>query len=112
MPFQKTSNCVLRPVLFLCLVSSLCSLLVSAKEPIVTGWIEGVYLLPENFRLRAKVDTGAHHSSLNAIDAVLSEREGKTMVEFTITNGYGETILIEKPVHQSVETVMIVLSHG
>lgn len=48
------------------------------------GRIEKVYLDPPGMKFNARIDTGAQTSSLNAIDIVEFERDGKPFVKFSI----------------------------
>lgn len=48
------------------------------------GGIESVYLDPPGLEFSARIDTGAQTSSLNALDIVEFERDGKPFVRFNI----------------------------
>lgn len=48
------------------------------------GGVESVYLDPPGLELSARIDTGAQTSSLNALDIVEFERDGKPFVRFSI----------------------------
>jgi hypothetical protein len=61
----------------------------SGKEKQVVGWVEVVTLLPENLQVKAKLDTGARNSSLNATNIVEFKRQGETFVRFELTNWKG-----------------------
>lgn len=50
------------------------------------GRIEKVYLDPPGMEFNARIDTGAQTSSLNAIDIVEFERDGKPHVRFNVIN--------------------------
>ncbi|AEJ02812.1 protein of unknown function DUF785 [Nitrosomonas sp. Is79A3] len=50
------------------------------------GRIEKVYLDPPGLEFNARIDTGAQTSSLNAIDIVEFERDGKPHVRFNVIN--------------------------
>ena len=64
-----------------------------AKKPhnelITAGWLEGVFLLPSNLQMRAKLDTGAKTSSLHAVDIEPFKRDGKKWIKFR-TGDYGK----------------------
>lgn len=49
----------------------------------IMGWIEYVNLHPLEFRVKAKLDTGAKTSSMHAEDIELFKRDGDTWVRFT-----------------------------
>ncbi len=54
-----------------------------AKEKTIMGWLEPVIIDPLNFRVKAKLDTGAKTSSIHALDIETFKRNGKTWVRFT-----------------------------
>ena len=61
-----------------------------ATSHVIIGELENVYLTPPDILLAARIDTGAKTSSLNALDMVEFERDGKAHVRFNIvdpTNG-------------------------
>lgn len=76
------------------------SLNAGAHEPEwpVIGWIEKVSLMPENFQVIAKIDTGADNSSLDAPDYKIYEKNGQDWVRFSITSNDGRTLRLERPV--------------
>ncbi len=65
----------------------------------VAGWIERVWLQEDGKRVsvRAKLDTGAKSSSINAPQYREFKRGGKTWLSFAVTNNKGQTIEIEAP---------------
>lgn len=52
----------------------------------VLGEVENVYLDPPGKLFKARIDTGAQTSSLNAVDKVEFERDGKPFVKFHIAD--------------------------
>lgn len=69
----------------------------------VTGWVENVYIYPERFVLRAKIDTGAEHSSLHATGVSYYTYQGKRWLRFWLVNRHGEKLLIKKPVTRTAQ---------
>lgn len=67
-------------------------------EPIIVGWVERVRIMEADFDVRAKLDSGARHSSLSAVDLVEFDRDGKTWVRFWVRNWRDERVTIERPV--------------
>ena len=65
---------------------------------LAAGWVERALLFPGGLAVRAKLDTGAKTSSINAVDEKLYERDGRRWVRFTLTTHKGQTILLERPV--------------
>lgn len=64
----------------------LCSFLAVSPlhaEPKVLGWLESIYLRPDE-RLVTKLDTGARTSSISATNILLMEKDGKAWVGFTV----------------------------
>lgn len=70
--------------------------LASAGE--IAGWIEWASLENYHIDFKAKLDTGAKHSSINANELELIEKDGEQYVRFKVTNEAGQTAVIEKPV--------------
>ena len=68
------------------------------KDKHIVGWVEHVTILPENLKIKAKLDTGARHSSLNAVNVVEFKRGGDAFVRFNLTNWKGRTETIEAQV--------------
>ena len=68
------------------------------KDIYIVGWIEHVTLLPANLKIKAKLDTGARNSSLNAVNIVEFKRGGDIFVRFDLTNWKGRKETIEAPV--------------
>lgn len=56
------------------------------REQSIHGWVETVLIKPENIRLKAKMDTGATTSSLNALNKEIFERDGQEWIAFDIIN--------------------------
>jgi len=71
---------------------------VNGAERQVVGYIEEVRIFPGDLHLKAKVDTGARTSSIDARDPVVFERDGREWVRFSINNKDGETVSLERPV--------------
>ena len=66
-------------------------------EPQVTGWLELARLYPSGLTIRAKLDTGARTSSLNATHATRFFRGDEAWVRFDVTNARGRTSTFERP---------------
>lgn len=80
-----------------------------ATEPgkVTAGWLETIYLsaLPDN-ETRAKLDTGAETSSMNARNVVDFTRDGMPWVRFELVlkrrEGKERTLVLERPRLRSV----------
>lgn len=70
----------------------------AAQGKTVAGWIEDVYIYPEGFIVRAKIDTGAENSSLHASRITFYEYQGSRWLRFRTVNRNGEMVVIKKPV--------------
>ncbi|MBT8768472.1 retropepsin-like aspartic peptidase RloA3 [Metapseudomonas boanensis] len=57
---------------------------VAQAQPQVVGWVEEAVLLPENVQVKAKMDTGALTSSLDAKEIERFERNGEKWVRFKV----------------------------
>ncbi len=68
-----------------------------AKQ-VTVGWIETVTLGQQEFSIRAKIDTGADNSSMNAEKFLLYSKEGRQWVKFSIENKDGHRSMIDKPI--------------
>lgn len=73
-----------------------------AKDRMVVGVIERVLVLPGNFLLHGKVDTGARTSSLNAQEIEYIKRGNAQFVRFSITNRKNKTATFERRVVRQV----------
>jgi hypothetical protein len=71
---------------------------VFAQEKQVAGWVEYVSIYPGNLKIKAKLDTGARNSSLNAEAIDMFERNGETWVRFNVTNWKERTETIESKI--------------
>ncbi len=72
------------------------------------GAVEGVHLRPPNHLFRARVDSGANTSSLDARNIEMFERDGDDYVRFTIAGEHfedGEPVQLERPVSRFVEII-------
>lgn len=72
----------------------------------IFGWVERVQLLDGDLSVKAKLDTGAANSSLDASDIRSFRRGGKRLVEFTVTDPDSQEVLrLEKPLVRNVRIV-------
>jgi hypothetical protein len=62
------------------------SIFAVAAEKRIVGWIETVSIHPGNMKIKAKLDTGARNSSLNAKHLEQFTRDGETWVRFDLRN--------------------------
>ena len=72
----------------------------NCHEKLVAGWIENVQIHPGNLFIRAKLDTGAKNSSLNAAQIKKFERQGETWIQFYVVDRKGKKFNFEKKVHR------------
>ncbi|MDX1696415.1 MAG: ATP-dependent zinc protease [Ketobacteraceae bacterium] len=64
-------------------------------EKRIMGWVENVYFPPTYTKLKAKLDTGAKTSSIDARDITPFEKDGEKWVRFTI-NRPGKAAFVDK----------------
>ncbi|MCD8482709.1 MAG: ATP-dependent zinc protease [Verrucomicrobia bacterium] len=75
-------------------------------ERYVFGWVEWVCIQPEGINIKAKVDSGARTSSMNAQNLVEFERDGQRWVRFSILHpDTKEPVTLEKRVVRFVRIV-------
>jgi hypothetical protein len=74
-----------------------------SNEKQVAGWVENVILFPGNLRVKAKLDTGARNSSLNAKHIDEFYRGGDKWVRFELKNWKGRTLGFEARVIRTVK---------
>jgi hypothetical protein len=70
------------------------------QEKHIIGWIETVQILPENFQLSAKIDTGADNSSLNILNPLEFNKEEEQWIRFTIPLEENEALTLERPIER------------
>ena len=71
-----------------------------AVEKGIFGWIEKVKIKPGNILLHAKLDSGADHSSLSAMNISEFKKKGKNWVRFDLRSRTGEIHTIELKTHR------------
>ncbi len=84
-----------------CAASQASSALAQLGQPppvMTVGWIEDVVITPGDLEIRAKLDTGARTSSINARHYELFEKNGERWVRFSVTNRLGVTRAFERRV--------------
>lgn len=70
---------------------------VLARSQEIMGWVEWVHVFDTDFRVKAKLDTGAATSSLDATGIEAFKRDGKSWVRFTVTDpATAESEVLEK----------------
>jgi hypothetical protein len=69
----------------------------------VAGWVEHVVLFPGNLKVKAKLDTGARNSSLNANHIDEFYRGGDKWVRFNLKNWKDRTVNFETRVIRTVK---------
>ncbi|HWK55396.1 MAG TPA: RimK/LysX family protein [Hyphomicrobiales bacterium] len=72
----------------------------------ILGWVENILLLPERLSMKAKLDSGAKSSALHAENIERFEKDGRTMVRFTLREDHrdphSETVVYERPLVRQV----------
>lgn len=73
----------------------------------IHGWVERIEIVPEGISLKAKLDTGATTSSLNALNKKLFRRDGRKWIAFDIIDPEDEknTIRLERPIIRHVRII-------
>jgi hypothetical protein len=82
----------------------------SARDLIILGWVESVYLTDPGVRLKAKLDSGAETSSLDARIIKKFRQHGKRWVRFALADpASGEEYVL---VRERVRTIGVVQHEG
>jgi hypothetical protein len=72
----------------------------------IFGWVEWVKLLDGELRLKAKLDTGAANSSLDATNIERFRKDGQRWVRFTVSDPDSDNQLeLEKPLVRNVRII-------
>ncbi len=72
----------------------------------IFGWVERVELLDGALSVKAKLDTGAVTSSLDAANVERFERDGERWVRFTVVDPEsGESLELERPIVRNARIV-------
>ncbi len=72
----------------------------------IFGWVERVELLDGDLSVKAKLDTGAATSSLDATNIERFRKDGERWVRFTVTDPEtDDSIELEKPLSRNVRIV-------
>lgn len=72
----------------------------------IFGWVEWVKLMDGELRLKAKLDTGAATSSLDATNIERFRKDGKRWIRFTVTDPEtGDLLELEKRLVRNVRIV-------
>lgn len=64
----------------------------------IVGWIENIRVFPGNLPIRAKMDTGAKHSSINASRIERFKRDDVEWVRFSVVNKKGTAATFEEKI--------------
>ncbi|MBI4720901.1 MAG: ATP-dependent zinc protease [Chitinivibrionia bacterium] len=89
------TRCGLVTVVFATL---LCPLTGEAQDKDIVGRVENARIYPGDLLLRAKLDSGAKHCSLNAPQLTKFLKNGERWVRFKVTNHRGEETTIERKI--------------
>ena len=79
------------------------ALSVSAYEKETIGWIENVKINKGSLQLKAKIDTGATTSSINAKIIKKFKKNNEDWVRFKVQNKKGKGIVLERKVIRTVK---------
>lgn len=100
----------MRTAVIVILVAICASVAAAPRELVILGWVEHVVLVEPGFRLRAKLDSGAETSSLDARIIKKFRKGGKRWVRFAVTNPRtGEEHVL---VRERVRTIGVVQHDG
>jgi len=97
---------LLKQFIFMLLITSGLSAQAVATEMITVGWLENVHIDDSGYRLKAKIDTGADNSSINAEDVTEFTKDGEQWVKFSLRNAWDKNYTITKPVLNTTRVKM------
>ncbi len=69
-----------------------------SADKMIAGWLEMVRIYPGNLNVKAKLDSGAKTSSLNAAAIEEFERDAEKWVRFQVSDHKGKIIILEKKI--------------
>ena len=69
---------------------------------LVVGRVEYVEVIPDDLKLKARIDTGAGVSSMHARDLIAFERDGKPWVRFSLEDHQQKQTVIERRVKRYI----------
>jgi hypothetical protein len=75
----------------------------NGEKLLIFGQTEYITILPANFRLRARIDTGATTSSIHAVNIRQFERDGKKWGRFELIKANGQKVKMERPWIRQIE---------
>lgn len=67
------------------------------------GQVEYVDIMPMGFRQKARIDTGAETTSIDAVNIIEFERDGRDWVQFSVKDrNTDESVMIKAPIKRTV----------
>ena len=92
------------------LASMTCIAVAAPRDLIILGWVESVYLTDPGYQIKAKLDSGAETSSLDARIIKKFRQGGKRWVRFALTDpASGEEFVL---VRERIRTIGVVQHDG
>lgn len=89
-----------------CLLAVLQVSPLSAADKDILGWVERVEIFGSGLSMKAKLDSGAKTSSLDATEIEVFRQDGKRWVRFVITDDDAqESFTLERPLERYVRIV-------
>lgn len=109
-PFSDNSINAMRKIIFIFLLTLILSIPAMAdserRDLDIFGWVEWAELMEGKIRMKAKLDTGAANSSLDATNIERYREDGKRWVRFTVTDPESEEkLIIERRLVRNVRIV-------
>lgn len=95
-PLRITRLATLTVVAGCTLIGGTAPVLSQAKEKTTIGRVEKVWIGEANVVLRAKIDTGAHTSSLGADHIEMFKRSDREWVRFSFFDEAGDSVTLER----------------
>jgi hypothetical protein len=71
-----------------------------AEDPIIAGYVERVRFNNNEFALKAKLDTGAKTSTINAPEYEIFKKDGRQWVRFQLANEKGRKLVVKRKIER------------
>ena len=80
----------------------------SKESPQVFGYLENAMIMPAGFLLKAKLDTGADHSSVHAKIVERFKKNGEPWITFDVESIDGREVRLSEPVFRTASVKRLV----
>ena len=100
---NKSKINIVLVIITLCTISLSATIISCGKRKDVIGYVEKVKICPGQLMIRAKLDTGAKISSIDAQNINTLKRGAERWVQFSVNNHDGEVIHLERKILRTIK---------